>query len=69
MSDELYIRITIKERDGINRVKEPVSIGIPFSKGILYNTDLIYVVDNKENRIPIQTEVLTRWHDKKNSIK
>ena len=55
------------ETSGIERIKEPLSIGIPFPNGVMREKDHLNLVDDKNNIIPIQVTPLAYWPD--NSLK
>ena len=63
MSEEVNIPVTIKETNGIERVREPVSIGIPFPKGEVTDPSLLCVLDKDGGVIPFATKILNTWFD------
>ena len=63
MSEEVSIPITIKEADGIERIREPVSIGIPIPKGEVDDPSLLCVLDKDGGVIPYSTKILNTWFD------
>ena len=63
MQENLSIPISIKERNGIGRVREPVSIGIPFPKGVIRDPSSLNVSTVDNERIPYAAEILVRWSD------
>ena len=63
MHESFEIRIVTVERSDIARSREPISIGIPFPKGALFNP-LDMVLTDIEHRIcPSYITVLSRWSD------
>jgi hypothetical protein len=61
---ESLVAIRIKETEGIERTNEPVTMGIPFPKGLVREDlqDLV-LTDPTEGKIPYQTQVLGKWSD------
>lgn len=59
------IPIKIEEPAGIDRVREPVSIGIPFKRGLVAENDLetLGLTDPENQNIDCQTQVLAKWPD------
>lgn len=60
-------KIIIEETLGIDRINEPVTVGIPFPRGILKDTSLLTLRDPETGVMPLQTEILATWSD--NSLK
>jgi hypothetical protein len=56
--------IRIKETEGIERINEPMTMGISFSKGFL-REDIhnLVLADPLKGQIPFQTQVLAKWSD------
>ncbi|MBI5742125.1 MAG: hypothetical protein HZA16_15610 [Nitrospirae bacterium] len=63
MTNKFSVPIIIEETFGIDRSSEPVSIGIPFSRGNFFDSSCLELVDQGDNRIPFQTESLSLWPD------
>jgi len=61
MSDT--IPIIIKETAGINRFNEPVTVGVPFPKGLLKEESSLRLHDSQYGNLPLQTEPLAVWPD------
>ncbi|MBU4259948.1 MAG: hypothetical protein KKI12_00250 [Proteobacteria bacterium] len=59
----LHVPIIIEETAGIDRTNEPVTVGIPFPKGLLTDTSGLCIVDPDAGHLPLQTQVLATWHD------
>ena len=57
----MNVPITIEERAGIDRVNEPVTVGIPFPEGALADDRLLALRDEDSRSLPVQTQVLDRW--------
>jgi hypothetical protein len=57
------IPITISERAGIDRINEPVSMGIPFPRGIIKNVSSLALEDENGEKIVLQAEELATWPD------
>jgi hypothetical protein len=58
------VDILIKEQSGTERTAEPVTVGIPFPKGVLTDKKIVSFFDAKGDAIPLQTETLAVWPDK-----
>ena len=63
MLEELCVPLTINEIVGIERVREPISIGIPFPKGEIYDASLLFVSDKDGKDIPFAARALNNWSD------
>jgi hypothetical protein len=57
------VNIIITEPAGITRINEPVTMGIPFKKGILNDPSLLSIFDENDKPVPVQVEVLNKWSD------
>jgi hypothetical protein len=62
-AEHFALPIVLTEYDGIRRVNEPVTVGIPLSKGQLFNPAEIALYNASNERMPLQNEVLARWSD------
>jgi len=58
------IPIIIEETSSINRVNEPVSMGLPFPKGLVHNISGLHLLNHKNRAIPLQANSLATWSDK-----
>ena len=63
MKNQEKIRIIIDEKSGVKRFREPVTVGIPFPRGMLVNENNLSVIDSDNNPISLQEEVLATWPD------
>ncbi|MBN2058814.1 MAG: hypothetical protein JW882_00240 [Deltaproteobacteria bacterium] len=63
----LSIPIILKEKNGIERTKETVSIGIPFPKGKIRDHKLLHLFDDTGNDVFFSGTPVSYWFD--NSIK
>lgn len=63
MDNNKKIKLIIEENSGITRIKEPVTVGIPFPRGLLIEKGELSLVDANDKPIPLQTEVLKEWSD------
>jgi hypothetical protein len=50
-------------RDAPSPISRPVSLGIPFPKGLLDSTDALTLSDARDCLIPLQAAPLARWSD------
>jgi hypothetical protein len=55
--------IVITEYEGIRRVNEPVTVGIPLPKGQVFNPEDLALYNASNERIPLQSAMLARWSD------
>src|SRR5207249_1961653 len=63
MGKHFTIPLVITEYDGIRRVNEPVTVGIPLPQGQVFNPADIVLYSTSNERIRLQSEVLARWSD------
>jgi hypothetical protein len=59
----LALPVVITEYDGIRRVNEPVSVGLPLPKGQVFDAANMALYNASDTCIPLQSEVLARWSD------
>ncbi|MCE9552273.1 MAG: hypothetical protein K8T91_02715 [Planctomycetes bacterium] len=57
------VSLLVKERAGINRLNEPVSLGIPFPVGRVSTSSGLQLSDPAGQRVPCQTRELAHWAD------
>jgi hypothetical protein len=57
------VPLVITEYEGIGRVNEPVTVGVPLPKGQIFNPADIALYNASNDRIPVQSEVLAHWAD------
>jgi hypothetical protein len=55
--------LIMKEESGIDRVDEPVTLGMPFPRGMLLEPDQLVLNDRHRQRMPLQVDVRDRWDD------
>jgi len=55
--------LSLEDRLGIRREREPVTLGVPFPRGEVKDGSEITLVDEKGRQVPVQVEVLDRWSD------
>ena len=60
MSD---IRIDLKASTSLERTNEPVTCGVPFPKGLLFDDQTLGMFDESGKQVPLQTSVLDKWPD------
>ena len=63
LMQHIALPIVITEHEGIRRVNEPVTVGIPLPKGQVCNPAALALYNASDDRIPLQREVLARWSD------
>jgi hypothetical protein len=62
--DEKKIPVIIEEKENLERINQPVRLGIPIYKGFLFDNSPLILTDPKNREIPIQTKALSYWVDK-----
>jgi hypothetical protein len=60
----MNIELKIEENNGINRKKQPVTVGIPLSKGLIVDKKKLVLKDENKNIIKCQIKILEYWDDK-----
>ena len=63
-ASQLTIPLFLSEQNGIERVGEPVSLGLPLPKGAVSHNYAFFLTDHNNLEIPVQVKVLQRWPDK-----
>lgn len=58
-----FTTIILEENEGIDRINEPVTVGIPFPRGFVQDASNLNLQDPEGNYIPLQTQVLANWPD------
>lgn len=58
------IPIIIEETNGISRINEPLSIGIPLPRGFIYDISKMELRNSENQMIPLQALPLAFWVDK-----
>jgi hypothetical protein len=60
----MNVSINIEEESGISRKSQPVSLGVPVSKGLIFDRKILALQNDLKNVINCQIEVLEFWPDK-----
>lgn len=63
MKPLLSIPLLIEERSGVRRILEPVTVGIPLSKGAVFDPCGLVLCDPRGQARDLQARVLARWWD------
>lgn len=63
MDKKESVELVIEETSGIDRVGEPVTVGIPFPKGMLKGENYLSLFDSKGNQVPLQKQIMSQWPD------
>jgi hypothetical protein len=63
LADSLNITICIKEENGLERTHEPVSVSVPFPKGMVLNVSEISLTDKDGVEQPFAATLLAKWSD------
>jgi hypothetical protein len=56
-------RIRVAERFGMARTNEPVRVGVPFQRGLVFDAGELIALDQNSRTIPSQCRVLASWPD------
>ena len=57
------LSITLTNPNAIERVQEPVTLGVPFARGDLFAPLDLQILDSQENNLPSHVSTLARWPD------
>lgn len=57
------VKLFFEKIYSVDRVKEPVFIGIPLKKGLLHNADLAVIKDDTGAAVPSQSKATALWND------
>jgi hypothetical protein len=63
MGARMLCSVNIQEGSGIDRVSEPVTLGMPFPRGMLPEPDQLVLRDRHHQHVPLQVDVRDRWGD------
>jgi hypothetical protein len=61
--DTISIPLTVKEQIGVTRVNEPVTAGIPFPQGMVFDPSCLTLWDATGQPLSLQTQVIAQWFD------
>jgi hypothetical protein len=59
----LRVPLLVEERSGISRTREPVTVGIPLPRGMVFDLSQLVLLKDKNQPAPLQVEALSRWFD------
>jgi hypothetical protein len=59
----IELPIALMEYDGVRRVNEPVTVGIPLPKGRVFDSVKMALYNSSNERIALQSAVLAHWSD------
>jgi hypothetical protein len=62
MSD-LNIPLFVEEHAGLDRLREPIRLGVPLPRGLLHDAAAATVIDDSGRRVEHQARALTLWPD------
>jgi len=62
-SCECLCTLEIEETLGLNRFGEPVTLGVPFPRGKVFDATQVIIVNDRQESSPTQVQVLARWSD------
>ena len=57
------LSITLTNPNAIERIQEPVTLGVPFARGDLFAPLDLQILDSQENSLPSHMSTLARWPD------
>jgi exo-rhamnogalacturonan lyase-like protein len=57
------ISLIVEERAGIERVDEPVTVGLPFPRGVVSDSALLTLWDARGGQLFLQAQPLSHWSD------
>lgn len=57
------VPILVEEQAGLQRIGEPVTLGIPFPRGMVSEPASLVLMDQMRRQVPVQVGVLARWVD------
>jgi hypothetical protein len=59
--------LLLEEYSFINRINEPVTVGVPFPQGVVFDPATLTLRNSQGEPAPVQAQLLARWSD--NSLK
>lgn len=63
MKEDFEIRLVTTEYSGIARVREPITVGVPFPQGVLFDPADVVLYDPEQRMALSHTTVTSRWGD------
>lgn len=66
---QMIVPLNVKERAGIARTSEPITMGIPLPEGLSYDTSDFALKDGSGNVIPCEFRTASKWWSDKSSIR
>ena len=60
---EYLCTIEMRETLRLNRFGEPVTLGVPFPKGKVFDATQLIIFNDRQESSPTQIQVLARWSD------
>lgn len=60
----IQIPLTITNNTELERDNEPVSIGVPLPRSLVYEASMLGIKNHDDNYIPVQGTILSRWPDR-----
>jgi len=61
---EKLVTLTIQDEAGVDRVNEPITMGVPLPEGKVRDTSQLYLADEAGTRIPCGIREVSKWLDK-----
>jgi hypothetical protein len=60
---EFTASLLLGEQAGIRRVNEPVTVGLPFAQGMVFDPACLTLWDSDGQELPLQVRPIVRWFD------
>jgi len=59
--DREIVKLTVEEESGVNRTAEPMTMGVPFPKGLVTDLGKVALVDEAGTAVPCQLSEVCKW--------
>ena len=63
-ADQKIVTLTVQDEAGVDRVNEPITMGVPLPEGKVKDASQLYLVDGTGKRIPCGIREVCKWLDK-----
>jgi exo-rhamnogalacturonan lyase-like protein len=65
VADNKIVTLSIEEEAGVDRVNEPITMGVPLPEGKVEHAERLYLVDAAGKRVACQITEVGKWLDRK----